>query len=241
MASSLPHTKFDIEEQSRSSLFYSRYQYVFSFTLRYVSALRRDRRGQQVTDQMIKHRADQRHHWNVMIRRQGGSWMDKDVDAVAVRRLIEFNRLLEPMLADSTIYISGNRAYLYTNSLAHIDCLKTLSYLDNCAVKQAVVTTPPKTLIRNSDFTKRTYFRFMRCSDQTRTALKNLIVSQQDAISPSPSFRIWLNWDQNYSHVYGPLREYFFIDHNDDGLVLMLNLVCQGITRTSLTIQKPDK
>jgi hypothetical protein len=230
-------TKIKLKVEHRNSLFYSKYQYVLSFTLRYVSAIRRDRSN--VTPDIIVQRIKTRMIYYNRFRRHGGTWRDLvDIDQISIDNVLHLNDLLIPHLEDICLYINTDRIYIYSNDLEFLKSVWKLPYINSRGLKEAVCSVPAKTIcLENSQWKRRTYLRFMRCDDYIRTGLRNMLQGQRDQIQMSPSLERWLSTTGHY----GPMREYYFIDHNDDNILLLLNLVCPGMNRSTLSIQTPDK
>lgn len=144
---------------------------------------------------------------------------------------------LHPNLDRIRLMVSGNWAYVYTNDLDIIEGLHSLPYLRYWNITQAQPTLPRDTVVlRDSEHGSRTYFRDRRVTHEDHRNLKNLLLSQDD-IRISPALNNWIN-----TEFTGPLsprvERYFFIDHDGEGLLLLVSMIRPDLIRCTIPIIK---
>lgn len=132
--------------------------------------------------------------------------------------------------------LSGNWAYIYTNDDAFAKRLIAacpgvhLRY-----VKQAKLTQPRDAVLLNeSKFAYRTYLRSMWVDDHQLTSLDSFFTAQQEQLQPCKSLKMFLKSNTAYRNHW--LASHYFVDHNDPGYCLMLNLVVPRAVRKTLPI-----
>jgi hypothetical protein len=134
------------------------------------------------------------------------------------------------------LILSGNWAYVYTNDLdiiARIEngCPATVKF-----VKQAVLSQPKDVvLLTDTKFGYRTYFKSRWIEGHEIVLMNNFFAAQQDQnIKICGSFKKFLKSNVKYRSHW--MADHYFVDHNDPGYPLMLNLIVPQMVRKTLPI-----
>ena len=94
------------------------------------------------------------------------------------------------------------------------------------------VCLPLNTLLRKNPTHKfRTYFQEDRLDPTRRENLKKYFITRANTFQLSRSFdkMVYSNQSWTFNH--------YFVDHNDPGDALLIQLVCPGIVRKTMLIQ----
>lgn len=221
-----------IRRVSKDRLFYDQYEYVICVKMPEVSVLR------YKTHRAINQELDYRQTWrgNLGARNFGGSWHShhqRTITEEIRENCHEFLDFLESC-QDYKAWYSQDWVYIYSNDLALLRKIESLPYVIPVDLKQAIVDQERNTiLVRSSSYSKRSYFRSWKPTESEARALRNFLSQQQD-LRLSPSLQQWIKSEWSY------VRENFFIDHNDNGIELLLSLVANRPIRKTVTI-KHDK
>ena len=217
---------------SRDRLFYDRYEYGICVKLPEVSVVRN--RSHASIDLELNHRQDWR--GRLGSRNFGGSWRSHQrVITPEIRQNCHAFLDMIDSGSDNKTWLSQDWAYIYSNDLEFLRQIENLPYLVPVELRRAVVDQERDTvLVRSSPYSRRSYFRAYKPSDAECDALRNLLSQQQD-LRLSPSLKQWVD-NTGWSYV----RENFFIDHNGEGIELMLALIATRPIRKTVTI-KHDK
>lgn len=129
--------------------------------------------------------------------------------------------------------ISMDTGYFYTNSLQDITDLLNYPGVVFEQLKQAVVDVPANSIkIKSAKHDLRTYFKSQfLSSDEQKNNLMEMLYNQKD-IRLGPGFK---DWFERYT-VSKYLADNYFVDHNDMGLITMINLVCPVKIKRTLNI-----
>lgn len=221
--------------------FYDKYRYCVSFALDEVSAMKT--LDHNYIDAIIDRRklwrevAQQR--WTLV--RPGGQpqlaqtiltrrW--KDITDKTSEDLHDLAELLLTTTADFKLVTSVNLGWIYTNNMSLIKRLNTMGFLDNKEYTEAILSRPKNTIkLKVPKFTHRSYFKSVKLTQTSKDTLINFFNNQQDTIRVAPAFTKWLT-----SSPYLRTQDYFFIDHDGEGWLVMLELISPGIIRKTLEI-----
>ena len=209
----------NIVEVSRSSLYYSTWQYVLLLHLPDASFLR------ELKHNKIDQRIGYRNGW--IAGRGGGQPIDNTTKQI-------LHDACDYLLARKHPYkkvVCGNGIWLYTNNLEdfeHIDSIPTGKTL---YVNQARVTLSPDavTLMR-PQHQFRTYFRDRWVSDSELTNIRQYFRSRKDMFRLGPGFAKVINGKRLW------LMSNHFVDHNEPNADLLINIAVPGIVRKTLPI-----
>jgi hypothetical protein len=167
---------------------------------------------------------------------KGGSWVTPEDQAVMSRQyqdLLDLADMLWQNRDRIKLVVFRTWVYVYTNDLDLLDQLRSRPYLHSINVRRAIVDRPKGVILRHQPrHGLRTFLKARRYTDSQKASLKSWLSAQTD-IRISPGLSHWLQEDWNWC------REYYWIDHDDPGVTLMLELLCTnsiGATRQILSI-----
>ena len=222
-----------MREQKRTDLWYGRYNHCLRFSmpeasvLRYLNPLRIDR---AIT---------MRREWGKRMLTQAnpGSWLRAwakveitDRDVTNLHTMCYF---LNNDKRDRKLVISGDIIYLYTTELSLVRDVRALPYIKDPVHTQAVKIGDPNTVrMKKPRYAFRTYLRSRVLTAEQIASLNSFIGAQED-IRPSPTLRWFLKNEHGRSTR---TFDYYFIDHDDQGLITMLGLIVSGIVRKTVPI-----
>lgn len=214
----------------KDQLFYDRYEYCFSFNLAEATVLR------GLKHDLIDARLDQRIEWREMARKRWRNTIDTmGWNLINDQVRIDLHTVCDIIIesgADCKIAVSHHRGYLYTNDLGLINQLKKLRCLSQMNYTRAVVNRPKNTiLLKKSLYTKRSYFIYVKLTNQEKTNIRNFFNNQQEHIRVSPSLHTFLN-----EKPYLRTMDHYFIDYNDEQWLTMLALIRPGLIRKTQQI-----
>lgn len=128
--------------------------------------------------------------------------------------------------------VSSNTVWFYTNTpndFADIDSIKTGQLVSTAVID---VCLPLNTLLRKNPTHKfRTYFQEDRLDPTRGENLKKYFITRANTFKLSPSFDKMVYSKQLWTF------NHYFVDYNDPGDALLIQLVCPGIIRKTMPIQ----
>ncbi len=133
--------------------------------------------------------------------------------------------------------LSSNWAYVYSNDIDFISRFESqCPYAQVRFVKQAEVSEPRDVvMLKDTKYAYRTYFKSRWVEDHELVALDNFFTAQnEDNIKPCGSFKKFLKSNVMYRSHW--LADHYFVDHNDPGYPLMINLLLTKSIRKTLPI-----
>jgi len=160
---------------------------------------------------------------------------DTNIPQETVTRLRLLCDLLHQHQDQLKFIASFNRGYVYTNNTEIFQKIADLGFIDIDGIQQAVITVPADTIaLKNPRWAHRTYFRNCTLTSHQRDLLIQYLDSREN-IKLSPGLKSWCTeprnrWWDKYTH------DYFFVDHNDSGEILFLNMVVPRITRRTFRL-----
>lgn len=207
----------------KDKLFYNQYHYVVRFTLPEMSCLRH--LDHSMADDILTARSK----WRKTIRASFG--IDKTITDEIRESL---HSLLDEMLAvksDHKLVINYNTGYIYTNDKDVLKKFYNLDYVTNQQCSQVVVNRPLDTVkLKRSQYSKRSYFRFCKITDQERQAIRKFLQAQKSEVRISSALNVFLG--QSYKLI----MDHYFIDYNNEGIIVMLSLIKPNLVRKTLDI-----
>jgi len=171
--------------------------------------------------------------------KQPGSWHWAQLD-ITDQDESNIMSMLDFLLADQRDYrktVSGDWVWFYSNDVSFIDDIERLPWLNRRSSIQRtrihLKGTPGTVRLRESQKRYRSYFRgYMKLTEQQETALAQYLANLPD-IRLSPSLQEWVK-DSSPKYYIG---DYYFIDHDDMGIVTMLSLIIPGLIRRTKPIE----
>ena len=212
---------------SKDRLYFDQYEYCLNFKLEELSALRELDHAH--IDRELTHRSS----WRQRNPNFGGSWRGRHNDITDQHRA-DCHLLCDYLLSQQNykLVIYGDWGYVYSSDLSMLRNMEQLSYLKPANMKHAVTDIPRGSiLIKSSQHEYRSYFRAGRVTAQQRESLRNFLANQQDTRT-GPGLQRLLNNTQTHHYI----NDNMFIDHNGQGIVMMLGLILPRAIRKTLTL-----
>jgi hypothetical protein len=136
--------------------------------------------------------------------------------------------------------LSSNWAYVYFNDADMISRFETqCPYAQIRFAKQAKVSEPRDVvMLKDTKYAYRTYFKSRWVEDHELITLNNFFAAQhKDNIKPCGSFKKFLKSNVKYRSHW--MADHYFVDHNDPGYPLMINLLLvKGVRKTLPIVQR---
>jgi len=230
MSTALLTHKLKIQPVERNTLFYSKYNYSVKFSQQELSAAR------NLSSQHINKIIAVRRSWTL-----GMPWR-RPISQQIVDNLHTTCDVLSKHKANIKFVVSMDTGYVYTNDLQIVQEIKDLcssGVVRGYSAQQVIATVPQGTIaLCDPKWKLRTYFRDCAVTDEQKESLRNYLANREN-VRLSPGLQQWVTEDRStrlgykiHPYVYG----HFFIDHNDSGEVLFLNMVMPRITRRTFQI-----
>lgn len=213
-----------------NQLFFNQYQYSVRFDLPELGIIR----GLHLNsiDQLVK----ERNEWRQQHKRNYGFGLNMhQISDTTKENLRDMCELLSQHRSQIKFVISFDRGYVYTNDFDLIKRIAGKQTVTRVQVQEAKTICAPGTIaLIEPKWSHRTYFKSRSISVEQRHALTEYLKSREN-VRLSPGLTAWVkdranNWWINWTHAH------FFIDHNNDGEVLFLNMVSPNITGRTLQI-----
>lgn len=213
----------------RTTLFYDKYQWCARFFMPECHALRR------LDHRWVDRTIQQRRRWGRrLVTRPVGSWQGV-WEPLEITAEMEDNLhvLCDFLLQDHTsrrIRIQEDHLFVYSNDQQLFDSIAALKVCQLSNIIKVQLTGTPGTInLRSSDHVLRTYLHAVRFTAHTAESVRRFLLAQQD-IKLSPSLSSWCtnNWLWTQRH--------FFLDHDSDNTIKMLQLIAPGLVKRTLPI-----
>lgn len=219
----------------KDRLFYDRFDYCIGFYLDEVSCLRvldhahiddmiqRRKQWQEIAQQRW---INGRQHHSTILKKSF-----RNITEDTVEDLHELAEVLLNTPVPFKLVVSLNQGYVYTNDLKLIDQLDLLPKLTYKTYTQAQVDRPKNTVqLKNPKYKFRTYLKFVKLTYEQKDHLMDFLYNQRNQVRVSPALQIWI--DQPFNRT----QDYFFVDHDSESWLTLLNLVSPGIIRKTMHI-----
>ena len=219
-------SKFKIHPVESAGLFYNKFEYSIRFGLSELGVIRG--LNFDIIDEIVK----ERNQW----RQEHRSLYSGYKNIITTDEVECLKKVCELLLQhrDSIKFvISYHTGYVYTNDLTLAQKLDDLEVVDSIRVQQAVQTRPQGTIaLKDPQWTHRTYFRSITVSESAKATLVEYLNGREN-VRLSPGLIYWTKHTNSWNNW---IQSYYFIDHNNDGEVLFLNMVVPRITGRTLQI-----
>lgn len=223
----------------KDRLFYDRFEYCIGFFLDECNCLRVLDHGN--IDAMIERRKQWREiaqqRW-VKGYQKHGTIISRRWNEITETTVENLHALAEMLLTSPTefkLVVSVNQGYVYTNDTILISRLDRMPALVYKTYTQAQITRPKNTVkLKKSRYKFRTYLKTTNLTHQQKEHLENFLMAQCDHVRIGPALQRWIDLP------FTRLLDYFFVDHDTETWITMLNLVVPGVTRKTMHII-PDK
>lgn len=219
--------------KSRTQLWFGRYDHCVRFSMPEASVLR------YLNHKKIDRIISLRREWGkrMMTNANPGSWLHAwskvEITNQNVYDLHTMCAFLNTDTRDRKLVISSDTVYLYTTDPTLVRDVMAMPYVVDPVYTRAVVVGTPDTLRRkNSRHAFRSYFRQQAVTPEQKTSLATFLAAQDD-VRPSPTLKWVLGQESSKDQRF---FEYYFIDHNDQGVITMLALILPGAIRKTVPI-----
>lgn len=224
-----------VKIQYRSSLWFGCYQHSLKIHITEAGALRLSSPA-AISNYLSVRREWGRRHGGLFLSNPG-SWVGRYRTEITAEHEADLCALLDYLSNDPREYrktIEGDWIYFYTQDLGLLDDLQALPFLDQSHMERSEVVlqgTPDCIALKNPQHQYRTYFRANRVSQEQNSMMCQFLISQSD-IRISPALKSHIEHNQRY------WRDHYFIDHDSTGINTMLEMICPGVTRKTMCIEK---
>jgi hypothetical protein len=158
-------------------------------------------------------------------------------DQEKLESLYKLAELLNLYQTEIKLIVSGNCGYVYTNNIELLSLIIKDFPLHVRQLRQACIVRPRNTVsLHNSPHQFRTYFREKSINQTEKQQLLKFLQTQTEW-RVSKSLKKQLRYQ---THVLWLSRSYF-IDHNYEFDVLMVNLIVPGILQKTMPIVEVNK
>jgi hypothetical protein len=207
-------------------LLYGRYTYCGQFYLPEVGALR------GLDHYRIDSVIEVRRNWSRRVN-FGGSWRYGGIE-ITDKIVLDLHGVCDFLLdssVDHKIVLHSHHLYVYTNDVNFIERLARTGMCRLVDITQVMLSgTPGTVVLKNPVHKLRSYFSRRDLDSRTRDSLKQFLIAQSN-IRLSPALQHWIGIEYRFT------APYFFIDHDDAGTTLMLNMIAPGLVRKTLGIE----
>lgn len=232
LTQSLRRLKIRSKIAERSGAWFHRFDHCLRFHINEGSVLRHQ--DHDMIDRVIARRKE----WGRRMAHssQPGSWLWRELDITAqdIVNLHFMCDFLSKDTRDRKIMISGNWIYIYTNDVGLLDDIAALDFLDTKKMQYTrvkLIGSPGTIVQKNPKYQKRSFFRSMVITPSQRQSMRNFLTNQESArISPALEYALGRD-------ILTRTMDYFFIDHDDDSVLIMLSLIVPNIIRKTLPIR----
>jgi len=207
---------------SRCRLYYNQYQYSMNFALPGAGRVRNLKDKDNIVASV--------HYYNSGIATR--AW-GNPISDVQLENLLTISQLLKTSSEPHKFISCYNWAYIYTNDVALLETISQSQAATDATYSQAVVDfSSDVVFLKQSNYQYRTYFKSRLVSTEAGTRVKKFLLDRTDCYRFTSGLKYML---QQHRQMY--FRDYYFVDHNDPGDILMLAMVCPGIVRKTMPIQ----
>lgn len=170
--------------------------------------------------------------------KQPGSWYWQSLEITErdEANLLDLLDFLQSTTVDYRKHISGDWMYFYSNDPGFIDSIEALPFLEHRERTQRsrieLQGTPGTVRLQDALYRYRSYLRgYMKLTDQQTSSVQKYL-NQITDIRLSPSLAKWCA-DARKSYI----GDYFFIDHDDMGIITMLSIIVPNLIRRTKPIE----
>ena len=218
----MPTNLTEYQPISRSSLFYSKWQWCMVL---------------YVPDGHLLRDLDQKKFENIIQRR--ANWGGHKISDDSTKYLNQVRLFLQAITVPHLRYTTYDHFYIYTNSTTLLDQIEDcMDQIEDCKLfhvqfrRRAQVDQPQGVLVRQDPQHKtRTFFQDRMITPDQSTQLISFFKSRRD-LRVSRSLLSTLNRPQ-----FNWVRRYHWFDHDHPGECTFLSMICPGIVRQSMPIQ----
>ena len=239
-----------IKPKNTDRLFYDEWKYCLGFYVENLHTMRNPEMPLQAYQRRIITRFESRRTTLLKfgqrsIKNLGGSWRaTQDPDFMSQSQLdclLELAEVLDRWAGQCKLVVAGSHGYLYANNPRVFDDIHQANLVKVYNLREAHVTKPRDTVsLKSSQYSKRSYFRERTMTQEENERLVNFLTSQTD-LRLGPAVKNWIQRDHSGfptgSRPWFCSQRYWFMDHDNDGIVLMLEMIVPRIIRKTTPIQ----
>jgi hypothetical protein len=222
-----------VRRKDTDRLFYDQYHYGIDLRMEDISCMRSlDKMPDDYCKEITK-RYHQKYQWTY---RYHNRQEQAAIDYQKLESLYKLAELLNTHRTEIKLVVSGSYGYVYTNNV-----LLLLSVITNFPqhvrhVRHACIVRPKNTIsLLNSPHRYRTYFREKSIHQTEKQQLLTFLQNQTEwRVSKALLKRL-----TKFSPVW--ISRSYFVDHNIESEVLMLNLIVPGILQTTMPVVEVNK
>jgi hypothetical protein len=217
----------------KDRLYYDQFEYCLGFYLAEVNCLRELNHASidDVIERRKQWREIARQRWNKHPQLRGIHRSTDEITADTVENLHSLAEMLLTAPEPFKLVTTVNHAHVYTNDIILINRLSRMPCLAHKTHTRALVVRPRNTVqLKNPVHAYRTYFKMTKLTAVQKTHLENFLLGQEGQVRLSSALKTWL-W-----HPFNRVQDYFFVDHDSESWITMLNLVQPGIIRKTQPI-----
>lgn len=216
----------NVKIESRNQKYFDRYTFAVKFYLPHISSLRKLDPVQ--IDEALQYRQERNKNY-------AGSWRyvsgSLPITETIIKNCHSFaNYLLAKKTPYKFVIFDSHIGHFYSDVESEVQQLTQLHYIKILQTKKAIVDIPNDCILRKkSEYKHRMYIANQKLDIASKKNLQQFLMSRND-IKISPLFDEWIV--NNFSHLYDSL----FIDYNDAGFPMLLQLVAPVKIKKSLKI-----
>jgi hypothetical protein len=220
-------------KKNTDRLFYDQYQYGLKLRMKDFSCLREIRNADkdlaQVAEIVIKRQEQRANYSKFFTTGYKSVAATKKLD---LENLLHFLELIWPVKDQLKLVFSGDWGYVYSNDKQLLELFGSQVYIHVYYIKQAVINRPKDTiLLQSSPFQYRSFLQERQLSKDDKDRVLAYLQNQPD-VKIGRGLKHWLKYETRWFWT----RRYYYFDHNDEKIGLMLQLICPGIIRTTMPI-----
>lgn len=217
----------------RSSLWFGKYDWCVRSHLQEACALR------TLDHEYIDRVIETRRRWSMrpIGQPQPGSWhhawVKNQISDATQAALHEFCDFLLSDTRPRKIMVMGDWISVYTTDRSLTESISALPFLDPALISLHHVRqqgTPGAVNLKRSKYSYRSYFKHCTLDAAQKHNITNFLGAQTD-LRISAALAHFLKQPNNRR-----MLDYHFIDHHDQSLLIMLNLVAPGLIRRTIPI-----
>ena len=220
--------------EPRGSLYFGKYEYAVSLQIEDAWLL------SSLSRTMILERIRKRDQYKSSI----GQQLTSELTKQNIMHAVDVLETLDSTFIHRTY---GHQTFhVYTNNINDVEILSR-HYPTEYNIKQAVLAYPKDVimLINQPKYPYRTYLKEKRLSKDKKQAVWNWIRHQTPDLVVSPVTEKWFTDTIIQGNGWGRTmlnpswsREHYFVEHNDLKHITMLAMLCPGLTRKTVQVQK---
>lgn len=161
-----------------------------------------------------------------------GSWIPVNITEDTKKNLHSLCDFFLSETSEHKMMIASDWIHVYTNDLDLLGRISDLPFLSRNRMylsHHSIVGEPGTVYLKKACYQYRSYFRYAKQELEQANHLRKFLAAQEH-IRLSPSLQQWVGQTSQ------TVSEYFFIDHDDMGVLVMLGLLNPKIIRKTLRI-----